>query len=86
MDIRSKISSDDVALFEMSCYFLLCAVYLPTLLYYTGFGDASPKFPASVSHVIREGVPRCANILMFFLAGLTLQIPVYRIGDIRIYF
>jgi len=86
VDIRSKITPYDLVWFKISRNFLLSAVFLPTFLYYLGFGEKSPKFPASVSHIIRHGVPRWANVIMFLLAALSLQIPVNRIGDVRIYF
>jgi len=86
VDIRSKITPDDVAWFKVSRSLLLASVFLPAFLYYTGFGETNPKFPASICHIIRQGVPRCANVIMFFLAAITLQIPVIRIGDSRIYF
>lgn len=84
VDIRSKISPCDVAWFKVSSNLLLSSVFLPAFLYYTGFGEKNPKFPASICHIIRQGVPRYANIITFFLAALTLQIPAIRIGDNRI--
>lgn len=51
--------------------FLFCQA-VPPLLYYLRYSDKSPRFPATISHTIRKGLPRWFHHFSWILGwGLT---------------
>ena len=63
------------------------STFLPLLLYHLRVSEPRPKFPATISHSIRKGIPKVAANL-FWLVGWTVMISVFlrRSGRLGRYF
>jgi hypothetical protein len=58
---RNALTAQDLAAIRLARNWFHASQYLPCLLYYAGASDAQPRFPATISHTIRKGIPKLAH-------------------------
>ncbi|CAD7946072.1 unnamed protein product [Amoebophrya sp. A25] len=68
---RSSLTADDLHTLRLIQIFFFGNHVLPVVYYY--LFDKQPKFPATISHNLRNGWPKLMNHVFFFMAWLYLM-------------
>jgi len=73
LDFARQFSAEDVQEIKLSRNLFLSCSFIPALLYYGKLGsDDAPKFPATISHTIREDLPKYAHHFLWSLGWLVM--------------
>lgn len=76
LEFRSRLTPEDIVTMKFGRYCFILSLLAPAIVYFSGFGpDEEPKFPCTVSHSIRGGLPWLTNQI-FWIPGWYVNLKI----------
>jgi hypothetical protein len=64
---RQSLTARDKSAIKLARNIFHASQYVPCLLYYAGTSELQPRFPATISHTIRKGVPKIVHHVIWLI-------------------